>query len=158
MLSNLIWYTKYPIYCLLESSFKIHKSVSHDCVWLMCCAWCVQEVAGLKEEDLSSDTGSSQTTDFSSPLSESQYTHMVVLLVAPCADCHATTSTQRLTMSTRRLTMSMWWCDLRCNVSKRRPLLVLLVLCWCCSQGQALSKTDPIVDRKEVYNLYLVLS
>ena len=60
----------------------------------MCCAWCVQEVAGLKEEDLSSDTaGSSHTTDFSSPLSESQYTHVhklfnvtVVLLYTGIAD------------------------------------------------------------------------
>ena len=33
---------------------------------------------------------------------------MVALLVAPCADCHAMTSTRRLTMSTRRLTMSTW--------------------------------------------------
>ena len=41
--------------------------------------WCVQEVAGLKEEDLSNDTGSSHTTgsgDPSSILSESQYTHV----------------------------------------------------------------------------------
>ena len=30
----------------------------------------------------------------------------VALLVAPCADCHVTTSTRRLTMSTRQLTMS----------------------------------------------------
>ena len=37
-------------------------------------------MAGLKEEDLSSDTGSSYTTDFSSPLSESQYTHVHKLI------------------------------------------------------------------------------
>ena len=50
-------------------------------------------MAGLKEEDLSSDTGSSHTTDFSSILSESQYTHVhklfnvtVVLLYTGIAD------------------------------------------------------------------------
>ena len=37
--------------------------------------WCVQEVAGLKEEDLSSDTATA-TGDPCSTLSESQYTHV----------------------------------------------------------------------------------
>ena len=39
--------------------------------------WCVQEVAGLKEEDLSSeDIDLPTATGSSSTLSESQYTHV----------------------------------------------------------------------------------
>ena len=69
--------TKYPVYCLLK---EVTKSVSHHCVCLM---HCVQEVAGLKEEeeDLSTDTdSSSHTAGTGDPskivLSESQYTHV----------------------------------------------------------------------------------
>ena len=49
---------KYPIYCSIYLK-EITKSVSHHCVCLM---RCVQEVAGLKEEDLSTDTGGSSHT------------------------------------------------------------------------------------------------